>query len=341
VTSASLPSTVVAALAERFAVGAVSSCVPITQGLMNPNWRLTTTAGVFAVKQLRDASPAAVRHHHRVLPLLAERGLPVPTARTTRDGDSLTEIDGDWYAMIDWLPGAHRTGLELSLPACRRLGELVGRIHVGLREVLPDAPPALADDPPQVAGADAKLDHFARAAASRRDDFDVFAAAEIAWRRRLLREVGHLRPRTETAVRPAGWTHGDLNGLNLLFTGESVSGILDWDRLGVRTYGLEVVRTATIMFSTGDLRGADLPRISAFVAGYRARIEISDDALRDAAHRRWWTLVCDTWFLRLHYEQRDPSCDHIFRGSGVLLRWWTRHRDDFDAALTAASGPAH
>ena len=331
---------VTAVLADRFALGAVSSCVPITSGLMNLNWRLTTAAGVFAVKRLRDASPAAVRRQHQVLPRLAERGLPVPAARTTRTGDCLTEIDGDWYATIGWLPGAHRTGLQLSLPACRRLGDLVGHLHASLREVLPGAPPALGDDPPQVADTAAELDRLARAAAARGadldafDDFDDFATTEIAWRRHQLHEVGHLRPQAAAAVRPAGWTHGDLNDLNLLFTGELVSGVLDWDRLGVRPYGLEVVRTATLLFGTGDERGADLRRIAAFTAGYRARIDISDHALRDAAHRRWWALVSDTYFLRLHYDQDNPSCDHLLRRSAILLRWWTRHRDDLDAALT-------
>ena len=325
-----LPAEVATVLADRFAVGAVSSCVPITEGLMNLNWRLTTVAGVFAVKLLRDASPAAVRRQHRMLPLLAERGLPVPTARTTRDGDSLTEIDGHWYAMIGWLPGAHRTGLRLSLSACRRLGDLVGHLHVGLREVLPDAPPSLADDPPRVADTEAALDRFAVAAAAGRDDFDAFATTEIAWRRRLLHRVGRLRPEAEAAVRPVGWTHGDLNDLNLLFTGESVCGVLDWDRLDVRPYGLEVVRTATLLFD------ADLPRIAAFAAGYRAGIGIDDDALRDAAHRRWWRLVTDTWFLSLHYDQGNRSCDHLFRRSGAFLRWWTVHRDDLDAALVGS-----
>ena len=80
---------------------------------------------------------------------------------------------------------------------------------------------------------------------------------------------------------------------------------------------------------------ADLPRISAFVGGYRTRMAIDDDALRDAAHRRWWTLVSDTFFLSLHYDRHNPSCDHLFRSSGQVLRWWTGHRDAFDAALTA------
>jgi Na+-transporting NADH:ubiquinone oxidoreductase subunit NqrD len=45
----------------RFGLGAVSSCTPITHGLMNPNWHLVTSTGEFAIKLLRDATPAAVR----------------------------------------------------------------------------------------------------------------------------------------------------------------------------------------------------------------------------------------------------------------------------------------
>jgi Ser/Thr protein kinase RdoA (MazF antagonist) len=108
-----------AVLAQRFGLGEVSSCVPVTEGLMNPNWRLTATAGVFAVKELRDATPAAARHHHhRMLPLLAARGLPVPTVRIAADGDSLTAVDGRWYAVAGWLPGVHRPGSPRCCSAC-------------------------------------------------------------------------------------------------------------------------------------------------------------------------------------------------------------------------------
>jgi hypothetical protein len=82
------------------------------------------------------------------------------------------------------------------------------------------------------------------------------------------------------------------------------------------------------MFEVGDLR-----RIAAFAAGYRGRLTIGADALRDAAHRRWWDLVTETWILRLHYDRGDPGCDHILPRSAELRRWWTAHREEFDAAL--------
>lgn len=139
----------------------------------------------------------------------------------------------------------------------------------------------------------------------------------------MLPAIAHLRPEP-VAGGPDGWTHGDLNPLNLLFTDEDVTGILDWDRLGVRAYGSEVIRTAAIVFPAGE--GLDLDRIAAFTTGHRARTGISARALRDAAHRRWWEYATDTYFLRRHYDLGDSACDHLFRRSSALLHWWTAHR---------------
>ncbi|MFD0525365.1 phosphotransferase [Paractinoplanes durhamensis] len=135
-------------------------------------------------------------------------------------------------------------------------------------------------------------------------------------------------------VGPAGWTHGDLQPYNLLAENGRVTGVLDWDRLGVRTYGLEVVRTATITFSTGDQGAVDLARVAAFALAYRVHIKVSDAELADAAHRRWWVLATDPWPLDRHYRDGDTTCDHLFGRRGRALRWWTGHRAEVIAALT-------
>jgi Ser/Thr protein kinase RdoA (MazF antagonist) len=326
-------------VAGSFGLGRVLDWAPITSGLMNPNWQLVTTSGVFAVKQLRDAPASVGSLQQAVLPLLAARGLPVPSVMAA-------EVEGRFWVVARWMPGRHRAVSELSLSGCHALGDLIGRLHIGLEAAMKEVEPSLsaafvADKPRTVDEAKVELERFAQAAerssepldrpAGGRDEFDCFAGDEIGWRLRLLDRVGHRRPPDELELRPAGWTHGDLNDLNLLFDGDAVGGVLDWDRLGVRAYGLEVARSATVMFAVGDLE-----RVAALAAGYRGRVAIGDEALRDAAHRRRWTLLTDTYFLRRHYDHGDSTCDHLFRRSAAVLRWWTTHRDDFDAALTVS-----
>jgi Ser/Thr protein kinase RdoA (MazF antagonist) len=300
---------VAAEVAREYHLGPVLDFRRATAGIMNLNWSLVTEAGTFAVKLLRDATPGQVRAVQRVLPRMAELGIRVPIARTTRDGEMLLRVGGDWYTVFDWLPGHHPVAGELDPGP---FGELVGRLHLALAETArPAAPPTVTDRPASVAEAVAGLQRYAERSGELGD--------QIAWRLGLLAEIADQRP-AAGEIGPAGWTHGDLQPFNLLVEDGRVSGVLDWDRLGVRTYGLEVVRTATITFDT------DLDRISAFARGYRVHHPVSDFDLEDAAHRRWWVLATGSWPLGWHED--------VFVRRNRYLRWWTGHRAEVTAALT-------
>lgn len=305
-------------IAAALGLGRVLDCRAVTGGVMNLNWRLTTDAGTFAVKQLRDRTPDEIRVVNELLPRLARDGFPVPTPH----GDPV-RVDGEWYTATSWLNGVHPENATLR----DDLGELVGRLHVALAERCPPAPRRLPDVPEDPVKSIKALAGYAGRPPA--DDFDRSAALEIEWRRAMLAELADRRP-ADAELAPCGWTHGDLQPFNLLVDADGrVAGILDWDRLGVRPYGLEVVRTATIVF------GRSLDRIAAFVAGYRAHVPITNDQLADAAHRRWWTLLTETWQLERHYEHDDRGCDHLLARRGDYLRWWTAHRAEVTAAFTA------
>ncbi|WP_433367467.1 phosphotransferase [Actinoplanes sp. CA-142083] len=304
-------------VAEAFGLGRVLDCRPMTDGVMNLSWRLTTPAGTFAVKQLRDRTPGELRPLLEILPRLAAMGFPVPLPY-----QAPMWIDGDWYAVASWLDGAYPA--DLAPARCAELGELVGRLHLALAELCPPAPPHL----PGVCDPINKIKTDLHGYASRppADDFDRHVQQEIRWR---LDVLANADPPTDADLAPCGWTHGDLQPYNLLVDADGrITGILDWDRLGVRPYGLEVVRTATITF------GRSTGRMAAFVRGYRTHIPISGAQLADAAHRRWWTLLTEAWPLDRHYGDNDHTCDHLFVRRCEYLRWWTAHRAEVSAALS-------
>ncbi|MEU4240791.1 phosphotransferase [Actinoplanes sp. NPDC026619] len=318
-------------VAREFGLGAVVSFRRATAGIMNVNWQLVTGSGTYAVKLQRDGTPEQARMVQRVLPSVAELRVRVPIARVTRGGDTLLRVGDDWYMVFDWLPGTHPREGDVDLDACAAFGDLVGRLHLRLAGVCPVVPRTVVDTPVRAADAAAALAGYAERGTG--DDFDLVARPVIAWRRALLAEVGDHRP-AGGAIGPAGWTHGDLQPFNLLGEDGRITGVLDWDRLGVRTYGLEVVRAATITFSTGEQDGLDLERVAAFARAYRVHIEVSDAELADAAHRRWWVLATDVWPLDRHYDDGDTSCDDIFVRRCRFLRWWSSHRAAVVEALT-------
>ncbi|WP_432832953.1 phosphotransferase [Dactylosporangium sp. CA-092794] len=311
----------------------------ITEGLMNRNWRVTTAAGVWAVKQLLDVGPEVARQQYRAAATLAGLDLPVPAPVLAGD-DSVVFIDGAAYAVLPWVTGVHRAGHSLTLAEAAALGELLAALHLALADVLEPAPDRLLVPVTDLPTARAKINRYLSLIGQQAtpDNFDRYVEAQLHHRRRLLEQATHLHPAGETLVGPCGYTHGDFQHLNILWNKGRVSAVLDWDRLDIRPLGLEVARSATLLFGYGDERGLDLARVAAFSSGYRRHRPISSPDLANAVHRLWWErLSNDLWQLELHYGRSDTSCDHLFVSASELLHWWTANLEAATDAFTAAN----
>ena len=112
-----------------FGLGSPVSLEPLTNGFMNRNWRVTTPAGTFAVKQLLDHNPDQARRTHAVLGTLAARGFPAPNPLVLPDGDTVLDHACGSFTIAAWMPGAFREGVDLELPECTA----AGRHHQPLR----------------------------------------------------------------------------------------------------------------------------------------------------------------------------------------------------------------
>ncbi|MFJ8085264.1 phosphotransferase [Streptomyces sp. NPDC096205] len=140
-------------------------------------------------------------------------------------------------------------------------------------------------------------------------------------------------PRSATPEGDHGWTHGDVQYRNLLWEGGALAAIRDWDRIAVRPYAEEVVRTAQVQFGVGGV--FDLARVSAFVGGYRSVVPLERSALVDGARRLWWKRMTDFWQLEFHYDRGDFSFDDLFTADEALLHWWTDRLDQVEDAVAA------
>ncbi len=310
--------------------GAVTGFQPLSEGLMNRNWRIHTTAGDWFLKHYLDAGPRQIAFQHQVTTALAGVGLPVPTPLRARSGGTFVTAKGRHFALYPWVAGGHRRGLELPLESCAALGGLLGRLHTQLGRVLPPIQQTLLVPTAGVARTSARIDELLKRVRAQpiRDAFDELAKRRLLERRGLLVELAGLRP-PEADTLLVGYVHGDFHALNLLYQdgdGEPVA-ILDWDRLGVRPYTTELVRAATLLFGYDDERGLDLARVGVFVDAYRQAFPwLSVGEIRSAVHRLWWERLCDFWMLQWRYQRGDRSCDHLFPGAAALVEWWTARR---------------
>jgi homoserine kinase type II len=164
--------------------------------------------------------------------------------------------------------------------------------------------------------------------------------ATLRRRKELLEQYQAQRPASGPPLGPVGWTHGDFQPLNVVWLGGQVAAVLDWDRVGVRLLGEEVVRSASYLFATADGTALDLGQIAAFTAGYRTQVPLTRAASDEAAERMWWQRMTDLWILRFRYDRADSSCDHLYAASCAVLEWWTARRGEVREAFAAGAWPA-
>lgn len=331
-----------AELIKEFDLGEVMAWRYLADGLMNVNWRLDTPAGIFALKRVTDVPLDRLRRNLAALPALAEAGIPVVTAVEAPSGGVVVEVGGSGYCLFPWAPGAHVRGVDLPRAHVGRLGAELAKLHLALQYAagtgdlpgLPDNVTAEVVTPEQAAERTDRLTSAARDRGAG-ESFDRIALDALAKRRALLTEYAPLLPKGDVPAGPHGWTHGDFQYRNLLWAGGELTAVLDWDRLGVRPYTEEVVRTAQVQFGVEGV--FDLERVSAFVNGYRSVVPLESTALLDAARRLWWKRMTDFWQLEFHYDRGDHSCDDLFIADEALLHWWTERLDKVERAFVGAA----
>ena len=115
--------------------------VPVSGGLMHRMFKVTTDAGVYAVKALNPdvmCRPGVRENFARAEELerlLEARGLPVVAALSfggdmrPAGGQKMLEIDGQFFYIFKWLEGRITDWDSISVEQCYKAGNVLGRIH--------------------------------------------------------------------------------------------------------------------------------------------------------------------------------------------------------------------
>jgi Ser/Thr protein kinase RdoA (MazF antagonist) len=312
-----------------------------------------TTHGAYFLKHHLDGDPVTITRQHRATQRLQTLGLPVAPPVETTQGATVAVLEDRCYALHPWVEGYHRGGAQLGTSGSRRLGALLGLVHVCLEQVMgeqtpavdeemgdadrtPTGPPAFPyDESPDPADTFALIDELLALARGRsaREDFDTLAERRLVERRGLLERHAHRRP-APGAEPASGWVHGDFHPLNVLYRGAEPAAIIDWDRLGLQPRAEEAVRAAAIFFvlPTGEL---DLPKVRAYARAYRRAAGADRGEMAAAVHRVWWERLNDFWILRWRYQLDDRRADPQFAAVSALAVWWTK---EYEAVAEAFAG---
>jgi homoserine kinase type II len=300
------------AIAAAFDLGTPIELTPIAAGTINSNFALTTDRGRWFVRVNEGKSPEDVAWEAALCVDLAAAGLPCPVPIAAAGGGRFLEHRGLLVSAFAWRPGRHRAPAEVSLADAAVIGEALARLHV-VASARPRG--TWREGIYQFSDIVARFEGF-------RGSTDPALAGAIAV---LADELAWLTARAATrAAATHGVIHGDLFRDNVLWDGDALVAILDFEQAsrGSLVYDLAV---AINDWCWDPARPSPLREdlAAAMIAGYaRGRpLDGADRAalpieLRAAAARFTVTRITD-----VHLRQVDNP-DKDFRAFLARLTHW-------------------
>src|SRR5262245_48747750 len=202
----------------------------------NDNWLVEDEGGGRYVlrRQLLNGDARRLDFQLALQAHVAERGVPTAPVANTRDGgDRVVDHEG-----VPWLLTGYVEGDEYDFgrPAqAAAAGVLLARFHEAASGFAGDAPGPEHEPSIVASWADPQSDL---------DELDRLIEGDVD------NELGYLRARwTEVLAAwpsarleglPSGWLHGDFHGRNLVYAGDEVAALLDFDNVDRGPYASDV-----------------------------------------------------------------------------------------------------
>jgi len=285
-------------LATAFGLGAVERFHPIAAGTINSNFELVVAGGErYFVRVNEGKAEADVAWEARLVTALANAGVATPPPLVAKSGLPYAPIDRKWASVFPWRTGVHLAAEAVTPAHAAAFGAALAKLHVAGLE-LPTA---------WWRGSIYDQEHLsARFERCARVDDKALARA-IAILREELAVAREAAPIRRAATH--GIIHGDLFRDNVLWDGDRISAVLDFEQAsgGSLVYDLAVCINdwCWTIFPRFDLAAA-------LVGGYREVRPLSAADLaalpievRAAAARFTLTRITDVYLARVDNPEKD------------------------------------
>jgi homoserine kinase type II len=269
-------------------------------GTMNEIYLVDTQEGKLVLRGHRLPDRAAVEFEHAAMGTARAAQVPAPTPLRSTTGDLVVAHERRWWSLLTWMAGDQPERGTHTLRQAKAMGAMLGRVHAALESLpTPAGSPRSAEPTAEtVRRTEELLSHI--------DGLADAGADEAAAHRWLAAQRDWLRLHTddpEPKPGPEQTVHGDYHDANVVFEGDAVSGVLDWDKADRGSPLEELTRAMHLSFAL------EPRRCRAFLAGYRTVRPVETDELDGAARRYGFRRDRSIWLF-----------DELYRGGNERLR---------------------
>jgi homoserine kinase type II len=249
----------IAEIARAFGLPAPERHRPEPKGGVNTNYHLWAGGERYFLRLAEGKSDADVRFEVEVHRYLQEAHFPVPRLIELEGGGPFLPVLGRQAMVFAWVPGEEAARDQREAARCRRIGEQLARLHDLSSGFLHERPN------PHGPGAVRRWLEPLEAGAA---DPELRAALPLF--REELEEAGGLPGVAR------GLIHGDLFADNVLWIGDRVSAVLDWEMGCSDAFALDLA-IALHAWCYGD--GYVPARARALLEGYRSKRKVERETL--------------------------------------------------------------
>ena len=267
----------VSAWLTRFSVGSVQTLVPISEGIENTNYFLTTSGGEFVLTLYERVPAEDLPFYLNFTAHLAKSGVAVPSPIADRTGGLFSILNGRPAALAQRVAG--HPVMQPEARHCALVGTELGRLH------------------------NASSAFRARISNKRGPAWTLSTSRAVrpfvSAEQNLLieNELKFQRERRQTRL-PNGAIHADLFRDNVLFDGERLSGLIDFGFAATDEFAYDLAITANDWCVTLDGE-FDAVRLHALLSAY-----VVERPLTDAEQMAWPALLragaLRFWLSRLY-----------------------------------------
>ncbi|HEY0979473.1 MAG TPA: phosphotransferase [Candidatus Paceibacterota bacterium] len=306
-------------LCREFALGEVVDLDENDQGVLNKNYILRTSRGTYFLKSVRAKQQERISYIAEVEEFFRERSIPAVCMAALPSGERYLKIEDALYTVYPYIANMHVHAYTKG--HMRAMGEILGSIHkAGATQV----PSRLASSKFSIPEREAVLHELTERRESIRGkqvleaiDEEFLSYIEL----KLERIVDCFK---EPSLPSDTLVHGDYHDRNILFKGEDIVGVCDWEKALMAPRAYEVARALEIIcFGEGQrrVRTEQEMRDSAavFMRAYNSVYALSSEELRKGIALRLYKLIHSTWIERQYYDLRDSRSNKFIQNEMRLI----------------------
>jgi homoserine kinase type II len=245
----------IAAIADGFGLGKPIRWRAIAAGTINSNFDVDTDRGRFFVRVNEGKASGDVAWEGDLVAALAQRGVPAPVPLDARGGGRFLRHRGLLVSAFAWRPGVHRAAADVTASDATAVGAVLAVIHLAGLE-LPRAMrrPSIYDH----AHIKGRFDSFRASRDPQLAEAIALIGDELAW----LDSCAGARHAAASGI-----IHGDLFRDNVLFDGDRLVGVLDFEQASAGSFAYDLAVT----INDWTWHGAPRPELTrALIAGYES-----------------------------------------------------------------------